>query len=286
MALAIALVMASPLLIWNAANDFITFRHTATNVGWKFPFVHPLAMLDYIVVQFGVFGPILMVVLLRATGREFAHRTDQRKALLLAFSLPVLGLLLMQSLLSRAHGNWSGVAYPAATILVTSVMIELGRRRLFQISLGLHLAVAGVLAAAPAFATQSLLFERLQFLSRVVGWRGVAGAVREKLASDRYAAIVVDTRELAATLLYYLRDVPTPLYAWPSGPLPASHYEMKQPYITGSPEPALFVSLRRCPRDVEASFSDFSHVGTVSVPIVKEKERTLHFCRLAGRLDE
>ena len=44
------------------------------------------------------------------------------------------------ALLSRAHGNWSATAYPAAAIFVTAVMLELDRRILFRLSLGLHLA--------------------------------------------------------------------------------------------------------------------------------------------------
>ena len=75
-----------------------------------------------------------------------------------------------RSLFSRTHGNWSATAYPAAALLVTAVMLELDRRILFLVSLGLHLAIAVMLAAAPAFALQLPLFERLQFLSGVVGW--------------------------------------------------------------------------------------------------------------------
>lgn len=55
-------------------------------------------------------------------------------------------------------------------------------------------------------------------------------AVRGKLAEDRYGSILVDTRELAAELLYYLRDDPTPLYVWSSGPIPMHHYEMTRPF--------------------------------------------------------
>lgn len=269
-ALLIAFVMASPMLIWNAANDFITFRHTAANVGWKFPFVHPLAMLDYIVVQFGVFGPILMVVLLRTTGREFAHRSDQRKALLLAFSLPVLALLLVQSLLSRAHGNWSGVAYPAATILVTSVMIELGRRRLFQISLGLHLAVAGVLAAAPAFAPRlaELGQPRSNPLVRVLGWRELAAATEELAETYGAKGILTDDREATAELLYYLRNVPLPLSVWPRGPKPHNHFEMTRAYTPSAPQPLLYVTLHHAPRAIMEHFGTVTLVGEQHFPTV------------------
>src|SRR5215813_13286732 len=206
---------------WKAGHGFPTVRHTGANIGWQYPYIHPPEVLAYFVAQLGVFGPILFIVLLRAAWREIRHQSDPAKVLLLCFSLPVLALLLVQAILSRAHGNWSATAYPAATILVTAVMIELDRRILFTVSLAIHLAVAAILATVPAFAARWPLFEKLQFLSRVAGWRDVTSTVRAKLAENRYGAIVVDTRELAGELLYYLRDVDVPLYVWPSGPVPA-----------------------------------------------------------------
>jgi 4-amino-4-deoxy-L-arabinose transferase-like glycosyltransferase len=278
----IAAALFTPDVIWNAQNGFPTVKHTGANIGWQYPYIHPYRLLEYIVGQFGVFGPILFVVLLRAAWREVRHPADQRKILLLSFSLPVLGLLLFEAILSRAHGNWSATAYPAASILVTAVMLELDRQLLFDLSLGLHLAIAVLLAVTPAFAPQLPIFERLQFLSRVVGWRKVADAVRARLAEERYGALLVDTREMAGELLYYLRDVPLSLYVWPSGPSPSNHYELTRPFTSAAREPVLFVSLNRCPPTFTRSFGEFTDLGMQRVPLVKSKTRTLHFCRLAG----
>ena len=280
-AAALALALFAPNVIWNAQNDFPTVRHTETNIGWRYPYIHPLRLLDYIAVQFGVFGPILAVVLLRTAWREMRRPSDQNKVLLLSFSLPVLALLAVQAILSRAHGNWTATAYPAATILVVAVMLELNRQLLFRISLGLHLAIAAMLAAAPAFAQRLPIFERLGFLSRVVGWHQAADVVRAKLAEQHYGSILVDTREMAAELLYYLRDVPTPLYVWPSGPTPNDHYEMTRPFTAAAPEPILYVSLRRCPPSFANSFGSVTPLGTERVKLVDKAFRELHFCRMA-----
>lgn len=247
------------------------------------PVMHSLRLVEYVGVQLGVFGPILLVVFMRTVWRAFSRPpSDQGKTLLLSFSLPVFALLTLQALLSRAHGNWAATAYPAATILVTAVMLELDRKILFRISLGLHLAVAAILAVAPAFASRWPLFERLQFMSRVVGWRDAADVVRAKLAKERYGSIVVDTRELAGELLYYLRDVKVPLYVWPSGPVPSDHYEMTRPFTAAAPEPVLYISLTRCPEDLATSFGAFERLGMERVTLVKTKTRQLHFCRLSG----
>jgi 4-amino-4-deoxy-L-arabinose transferase-like glycosyltransferase len=282
MAALIALALFAPNVIWNAQHGFPTVRHTGANIGLRYPYVHPEQLLEYLIVQFGVFGPILIVALLRAAWREIREPQDARKTLLLCFSLPVLAILTLQAILSRAHGNWSAPAYPAATILVTASMLELNRKILFAISLGLHLIVAVLLAIAPAFALQWSVFERLPFLSHVIGWRGASEAVRAKLAENRYGALLVDSRELAAELLYYLRDSKVPLYVLPSGPIPTDQYEMTRSYTSGAPEPVLFVSLKRCPQSLAESFGEVADLGVATKRLVETKTRLLHFCRLAG----
>ena len=106
-ALLIAAALFAPNVMWNAEHGFPTVRHTEANIGWQYPYVHPRRLLEYIVVQFGVFGPILFIVLLRTAWREIRHPSDPRKTLLLSFSLPVLAILTVQAILSRAHGNWT-----------------------------------------------------------------------------------------------------------------------------------------------------------------------------------
>ena len=112
-ALAIASAFVAPNLLWNASHGFATFSHTAHNAGWKgFPF-HLGDSLEFIGSQFAVFGPILIVVAWRAMRRG----CEQRECRLLAFSVPVILLLILQALLSRALANWAAAAYPAATHL-------------------------------------------------------------------------------------------------------------------------------------------------------------------------
>jgi 4-amino-4-deoxy-L-arabinose transferase-like glycosyltransferase len=279
-AAAIALALFAPNVMWNAQNDFPTVKHTGTNIGWKYPFIHPKQLIEYIGVQFGVIGPILAVVLLRTAWREIPPLRSEQSAVAIVLTANSGAARNPGDTLPRSR-QWTATAYPAATILVTAVMLELNRTILFRVSLGLHLVVAVILAAAPAFATRLPLFEHLQFLSRVVGWRDAADVVRKKLAERPYGSILVDTREMAGELLYYLRDVPTPLYVWPSGPTPKDHYEMTRPFTAATPEPILYVSLKPCPLRVTKVFGTFESLGVERVKLVEKETRALHFCRLA-----
>jgi 4-amino-4-deoxy-L-arabinose transferase-like glycosyltransferase len=281
-AIVIALALFSPNIVWNAQNDFPTAKHTGANIGWQYPYVHPINLLAYVIAQFGVFGPILLVVLLRASYREIREPRDQRKILLLSFSLPVLALLVVQALLSRANGNWSATAYPAATIFVAAVLLEFDRRVLLTISLALRLVVAVMIAAAPAFARQWPVFEQLRFLRQTLGWEEVAGAVRTKLAEEHYGALLVLTRDMAAEMLYYLRDSETPLYVWMRHETPHNHFEMTRPFTASAPEPILFAGFRECPEAITQNFSEVTKLAPVRARIGKEDVRTVYFCRLAG----
>ena len=138
-ALALAAALIAPNLIWNAANRFATFSHTADNAKWAGSLVHPLKALEFLATQFGVFGPVLFaalgVIALRAWRRRPAGASDR---LLLAFALPVLAVVTAQAFLSRAHANWAAVSYVAAVVLVTATMIRELSWRWLTASLALH----------------------------------------------------------------------------------------------------------------------------------------------------
>jgi len=284
-AAAVALLVFSPNIIWNVQNGFAMAKHTGANIDWQAPYVHPVNLFEFIAVQFGLFGPILLIVLLRGAGREIKTPRDPAKTTLLAFSLPVLALLLLQALLSRAHGNWSATAYPAAAIFVTAVMLELDRRILFRLSLGLHLAVAIVIAVVPAFARDWPVLKEFKFMRQVLGWQDLAGGVRSKLAGERYGALLVDTRDMAAEMLYHLRDERVPLYVWAPGPEPHDHFQMTRPFTASAPEPILLLSLESCPPRITGRFTDVQPVGVEHVPHIKNKQPNVYFCRLAGYKD-
>jgi 4-amino-4-deoxy-L-arabinose transferase-like glycosyltransferase len=151
-----ALALVAPNLLWNATHGFATFSHTAANANWSGPSIHPDSALEFIASQLGVFGPILFPALAVIAYRVWRGGCEQPACRLLAFSIPVLLLLIVQALLSRAHANWAAVAYPAATILVTASLLR-HRPRLFRFSFGLHVAAAMLITIGPLLAPRLTL---------------------------------------------------------------------------------------------------------------------------------
>ncbi len=266
-AAAIALAIVAPNLLWNAAHNFVTFSHTAANANWHGAPIHVGAALEFLGTQFGIFGPILFAALLVIAWQAWRDGCEQPVCRLLAFSLPVLALIALQALFSRALANWAAAAYPAATILVTAILLR-WKPRLFRLSLGLHLGAALVMALAPAFAPRlaRLGEPNVNPLVRVLGWHEFAAAA-QRVASEQGAnAILTDDREPTAELLYYLRDASIPIVVWPRGPKPLDHFELTRPYRTTTPTPLLYVTLHPWPSEAVEHFGSATLVGQQSFP--------------------
>jgi 4-amino-4-deoxy-L-arabinose transferase-like glycosyltransferase len=70
LALASALIVVSPNILWNAANGFLTFRHAGGNISGE-P-IEPSVMrpLEFLAAQFAVFGPAVFGVAIALLARE------------------------------------------------------------------------------------------------------------------------------------------------------------------------------------------------------------------------
>ena len=72
-------------------------------------------------------------------------RIAKREAWLLCFILPILGIVTVQSFLSRANANWAATAYVGATILVTGWLVANHRKWILKVSIGFHFITMGAI---------------------------------------------------------------------------------------------------------------------------------------------
>jgi len=127
-ALAMAGAIFAPHLAWNALHGFETVSHTVDNANLEGELFHPGHLVTFLLDQMGVFGPISFLALIIGLVHTLRMRDGaarQPMVWLLAFTLPVLVIIAVQSVLSRAHANWAATAYPAASILVAAWMTRL-----------------------------------------------------------------------------------------------------------------------------------------------------------------
>jgi 4-amino-4-deoxy-L-arabinose transferase-like glycosyltransferase len=280
-ALALGAALLAPNILWNAQNRFATFSHTADNANWHGSMFNPDNAADFLVGQLGVFGPVLFVAFviycidwLRSAERRAAAGDAER--LLLAFSVPVLALMTVQALLSRAHANWAAFAYIAATVLITAALIRDGWLRLFRASLALHLFAAFLIVAGGLIAGRAALPGGADPYARVLGWKALAEAAAVKAQEGGFRAIATDKRSLAAELLYYLRDRNIDVVAMRDDGPPSDHFEMTRPLTAATPRPVLLVSF-------SAEGPQGSRpLGTEQIPAGPVKSRLVHFYALDG----
>ncbi|MFL6624755.1 MAG: ArnT family glycosyltransferase [Sulfurifustis sp.] len=205
-ALFIAVLILLPNIVWNAAHDFPTVRHTAELAQLNRDLVHPLHLLGFIAGQFAVFGPVLLALwaVLSAGVRE--GFTDARQRVLVFFAAPLLLLMTVLSLLSRAHLNWAAPAYVAAAISVAALALPRRPRWLAA-------AVAVNLIAAPLiYHHRELLIAagaddsaRTDAFYRSRGWQELALAVGTYIQAWPSARLLADDRYTLAELVYYLK---------------------------------------------------------------------------------
>ena len=232
-AMGLGALLILPNLIWNATNGWATLEHTKDNANWQGIVLHFDEMGDFLGAQFGVFGPILFLVLLLAVprSRAMASRLTEPAKLLLAFALPVLIVVTIQALLSRANANWAATAFPAATILVVSVLTaSLARQRWLTGSIVLHSVVALAFYAAilvPGPAARTLGKDPFVDLS---GWPELAQRVEAELAAQNASILLMDNRMMIASMAYALRDTNIAIRSWNHDVKIDHHYEMAWRY--------------------------------------------------------
>lgn len=310
LALLVAAAFLAPNAIWNAQHDFQTLSHIAANADWGRSLFHVEDLVEFLAAQFGVFGPFPLLVLiwglaamlpgrgtvanapsLQSAFGRFRERFGPAKRIavadvrrdsdlaLLAFALPPIGVIAAQAFIARAHANWAAVAYPSAIILITAWAFRARFGLAAKASVGFHLAAAlGFIVAFSNFAIIDSL-GLSNAVKRVRGWDVQGAYVRE--AAMGFDAILVDDRELMASLLYYARGGP-PILARDSNHRVENHFEAFLPYDAASAPRALFVDLDPKAPAVVHEFAHVAPVGSNVADLKRGRERTIYVFDVSG----
>lgn len=243
-------VVISPNILWNLAHDLTTVEHTMDNAGWLRSGAawNVSGAMGFLVTQLAVFGPVLFALLLILPFR----RPDPDRTALLAFSLPIVGFVLVQALLSRAYGNWAVTAYFAGSVAVLP-WLAMRARRGYWLSLALNgllcLAVPLVSLAPGALTRPS----GRPYLQRYLGRAELPQAILGLAEAQGAGAVVTGSRSLLANLLFESEGGPVAVLGLPAEGAPAHYYQQMLPWRPGAAGVVLLVSAESapvCPEDV------------------------------------
>ncbi len=280
---AVASVVVSPNLWWNAAHEFQTISHTAANADWTGDFGHPDRLANFLLAQLGVAGPIMLTLIFFAAfsgRRQSSARELEVLRTLLAFSIPAAAIVSLQAFISRAHGNWAAVAYPSAIVLATIWAFQ-GRRWAIaaKASVFLHLAVGiGFLLAFASHSFADAIGASPAF-GKLRGWEAQGAEIAA--ASRDFDAIMTDDREVTGELVYYAR-AGRPVVAWNSNRRIDSHFEAFNAYDPDRHRRVLYVSTSDVALYIQGQFRTIIPLGSVVARTSSQKSRTLYLYDVSG----
>lgn len=268
---AAALAVMAPNLIWNALHGFSTVQHTAANANWSpGDLFHPREMLDFVISQFGVFGPIPFAVLVGGAGLlAWRRRLEGPDLLLLCFALPPFLIVTVQALLSRANANWTAAGYVAGVILVAAWLLRWRAKGWLIAALATQGAVAALFLAFVIAPDLSEKAGMANSFKRAKGWSQMTEALTDRAMHDlRVTAIAVDDRFMFNAAAYYGRDYfarpdAAPLRMWVRTSSAQNQAEAETPLTSADGARVLGLSLE--PDFTPEMKADFATVGEVEI---------------------
>lgn len=283
LALGLAALVVAPNIYWNLTHGLASFRHVGDNIQGSGLKLNPLRALEFLASQFAVFGPVLFAVLLAALARMASPLITRADRLMLAFAIPPLVLITATAIISRAFANWAVTAFISGVIVVIAIIIRRGEWKWLTLSLAIGVVAQALFLAGDARATKLTAPMLGDAYRRTLGWRSLgeqAGALARRVGAR---AIVGDQRDEVASLLYYWRDQPEPVLAWPMGAAATHQFELTRAVSDATPQPFLFVS--RCSGTIRlaAQFTHVEALGAFDTPTGPTSGRTYYAFRLDGR---
>ncbi len=269
-------------LFWNWRHDFISFRHTADIAQLDQQLVHPERLAEFLLPQFGVFGPVFFVALLLYALRRRIW-DDDRHRLLLAASLPTLVVISLQAFLAEANINWASPAYVGLSLWVTAVLLERARAwLLFGIVLNLLLVAALYhFHALAEWVGVELNRSRTPYFSRL-GWRELGAEVRPWTERYPEARLLGESRRLLAYLGYYGAAPQRPIASWNPAGRVRHQFDLEGDVADFADQPMVFLSERPLSAEVLDRFERVVELGEARYQVYPDLVRQVYGYHLQG----
>ena len=266
-----AFAVYMPNILWNWAHDFASYRHTGSNADFHGFALHPLSLVEFLISQFGVFGPVFFAALLWLAVQALRGRVDRRSGLLLLLSAPFVVIFSVQALLSRAQPNWIAPAYVAGTVLVVGWLYEQKREAWVQWSVVLHIVAAILILGARDIIRITGITEIAGYkipdpLHRLRGWATLGRSLSEIRNQHAELPLLGDDRELMSGLIYYMQPHPFDMQIWNPAQHVRNGFEMDQSLPDTPGGDYLWITNRADPSEIADRFESHEQVAHVLVP--------------------
>ena len=278
--LGLAALIYSPNLWWNVENNFVSYTHTGEITQLNKKLIHPLKLIEFLVSQILMFGPLLSWVTIKSCFNIKNLMSDSNFKLLACFSLPSLLLISLLSLISNAYGNWAAPIYIALTIWV-SIYAYKHYLKVFVCSHILHLSIIVLFYnydLAEKFLKQNLNITLPNPYQRLIGWQELGAELTKVKADFPNIQVICDDRKLLAEMRYYsLKDI----LKWNPNHNINDHYDLTS--SVGAKEigqDLILISLHLKISELKSYFTDISTIKNVEIKLPnKENSYKIYYLK-------
>jgi membrane-associated phospholipid phosphatase len=210
-ALAVSLIVFSPVIIWNTSHGWVTLRHTAGQAHLSDGFVlSPRYFFDFLGSQLGVVTPVLFVLLLYALWKM---RRDKKGSFLFWFSIPVIAFFALKSIQGKVQGNWALPAYATGFVAFSAFFADETARvkKTYRRLVAVSVALALVLTVVAHYPSLAKLPPKLDPTMKLLGWKQLGeetDGVYRGLAAEGPLFIFSDSYQISSELAFYMRGNP------------------------------------------------------------------------------
>ena len=214
LAVLVALAVISPVVEWNRAHDWVSFRFQLTH-GLGAPRGSALAReINFLGTQIALASPLLFGVLVLATSRSLGSARSPTHWLAAVVAAVSIGFFAVSALRRPVQSNWPSLFYIPATALLAVAAVGPAWRRWFQAACGLGALAVLVLYIHASFTVP--IRPSRDPIARAQGWDQLAArlaVVTDSLSRglSRATWIASDRYEDASELAFHLPGHPTVL---------------------------------------------------------------------------
>ena len=210
-ALVFSLAVFSPVILWNAANGWVTLKHTAGQAHIARGFaLSAKSFFEFTGSQIGVITPVLCILIFTALWKI---RKTRQGNFLFWLSLPTILFFTLKSLQGKVQANWALPGYATGFIAFSayymngSMFAKKGMRAL--LTAGLLLAV--LITSFAHFPALLHLPQKLDPTARLVGWKELGqevSMISRELSLSAPVFIFSDRYQISSELAFYMENRP------------------------------------------------------------------------------
>lgn len=281
----IAMVLLLPNLWWNYQHDFISFQHTAEIAQQAENDPKFSRLLEFLAMQFVVFGPITAVLIFFTFKTLF--RSNKSK-LLWSIFIPIFLVISIQALTARANINWGAPAYITGSLLVAIWLAQTKSKQLVKLALSVNIMLAVLFYHYSTLQNIAGLeaTKNNNPYTRISGWYELGQSIQPYLEQYPDAPIASESRKVLAYFGYYRKPMDLFGRALTFDDHTISQYELLYPIDTSTATEHLVISEHLTEKQLARHFKSAKTLTSQSIKVTKDLTRTVHVTLVSGWLEK